>query len=175
MTVREQNKELARGQAKEPKMKDYEKEAREVAKKYGIEIRPLKKEYDFYFDDDKKNGQRRDVYTILITSPYGDYTFTFGESLNKSTGKTGETIFFDKDEEIELYYSILASVQKYEVGTIDDFIADFGYDFSCNSYEEAKEKISSIQKTYNAVKEEYKNFSSLFKNDIIPDDILEIC
>ena len=39
----------------------------------------------------------------------------------------------------------------------------------------AKEKISSIQKTYNAVKEEYKNFSSLFENGIIPDDILEIC
>ena len=156
-------------------MNEYEKKAREVAKKYGIEIRPLKKEYNFYFDDDEKNGQRRDVYTLLITSPFYGYTFTFGESLNKSTGKAGETIFFDKDEEIELYYSVLACIQKYEVGTIDDFIADFGYDFSCNSYEEAKEKISSIQKTYNAVKEEYKNFSSLFENGIIPDDILEIC
>ena len=156
-------------------MNEYEKEAREVAKKYGIEIRPLKKEHGFYFGDDEKNGHLRDIYTLLITSPYGGYTFTFGESLNDSTGKAGETIFFDKDEEMELYYSILASVQKYEVGNIDDFIADFGYDFSCDSYKEAKEKISSIQKTYNAVKEEYKNFSSLFENGIIPDDILEFC
>lgn len=156
-------------------MSEYEKEAREVAKKYGIEIRPLKKEYDFYFDDDEKKGHKRDIYTLLITSPFYGYTFTFGESLNDSTGKAGETIFFDKDEEIEFYYSVLACIQKYEVGTIDDFVADFGYDFSCDSYEEAKEKISSIQKTYNAVKEEYKNFSSLFENGIIPDDILEIC
>jgi hypothetical protein len=160
---------------KQIKMSEYEKEAREVAKKYGIEIRPLKMEVEFYFDDDEKKGHTRDVYTLLITSPYGGYTFTFRESLYKSTGEAGETIFFDKDEKIELYYSVLACIQKYDVGTIDDFIADFGYDFSCDSYEEAKEKISSIQKTYNAVKEEYKNFSSLFENDIIPDDILEIC
>ena len=48
-------------------MKEYEKEARALAKKYGIEIRPLKKEHDFYFDDDKKNGHKRDVYTLLIS------------------------------------------------------------------------------------------------------------
>jgi len=147
-------------------MKEYEKEAREVAKKYGIEIKPIKKEYDFYFDDDEKKGHKRDIYTLSITSPYGGYTFTFGESLNKSTGKAGETIFFDKDEEIDLYYSILASVQKCEVGTIDDFIADFGYDFASKAVK---------RKTYKALKKEYKNFSSLFENGIIPDDILEVC
>jgi len=161
-------------------MKEYEKEAREVAKKYGIEIKPIKKEYDFYFDDDEKKGHKRDIYTLSITSPRGGYIFTFGNSLNDSTGyptvynEETESDFYTKDMPT-VYYIIFASVQKCEVGTIDDFIADFGYDFSCDSYEEAKEKISSIQKTYNAVKEEYKNFSSLFENGIIPDDILEIC
>ena len=52
-------------------------------------------------------------------------------------------------------YDVLACLQKYEVGTFEDFCGDFGYD------------LDSIlaKKTYKAVSKEYDKMCSLFNND----------
>ena len=52
-------------------------------------------------------------------------------------------------------YDVLACLQKYEVGTFEDFCSDFGYD---NDSRTAK-------KTYKAVVKEYDKMCSLFSND----------
>ena len=54
-------------------------------------------------------------------------------------------------------YDVLAYLQKYEVGTIDDFIHDYDYGTD-------KHSISEIMSTYEAVKNEYKNVYNLFSD-----------
>jgi len=49
-------------------------------------------------------------------------------------------------------YSILACLQKYDVGTFEDFCNEFGYDTDS----------ITAEKTYKAVCEEYKNLCTLF-------------
>ena len=55
-------------------------------------------------------------------------------------------------------YDVLACLQKYDVGTIDDFQSEFGYEI--NSYADAKK----LEKTYKAVKREYKQVLRVFDN-----------
>jgi len=52
-------------------------------------------------------------------------------------------------------YDVLACLQKYEVGTFEDFCSDFGYDLDS----------ISAKKTYKAVSKEYDKMCSLFNND----------
>lgn len=53
-------------------------------------------------------------------------------------------------------YDVLACLTKYDVGSIDDFISEFGYEI--NSWKEAKK----IEKTYKAVKKEYAGILRVF-------------
>lgn len=145
-------------------MTDYEKNAAELAKKYNIEKKILCKEFRKYFPEDK---EERDVYTIELSSPFSSYTFTFGDSI-ANTNKNLNIGFNGRSIKTPTFYDLFACTQKYEVSAdIDDFIAEYGYT--------ADYGIKNLIKLHEAVKEEYKNFSSLFENGIIPDDILEIC
>lgn len=49
-------------------------------------------------------------------------------------------------------YDVLACLQKYDVGTFEDFCGDYGYD---------NDSIKSL-KTYKAVKKEYENVIKMF-------------
>lgn len=53
-------------------------------------------------------------------------------------------------------YDILACLQKYEVGEIEDFILDFGYEIK------QKGDLKKIQDTYNAVVREYQDVCRCF-------------
>lgn len=52
-------------------------------------------------------------------------------------------------------YDVLACVQKYEVGTFEDFCSEFGYETDSRN----------AKKTYKAVVKEYNKMCSLFNND----------
>jgi hypothetical protein len=52
-------------------------------------------------------------------------------------------------------YDVLACLQKYDVGTFDDFCGEFGYD----------EDSRTAEKTYKAVVKEYDKVCNLFSND----------
>ena len=52
-------------------------------------------------------------------------------------------------------YNVLACLQKYDVGTFEDFCNDFGYDTDSRTAE----------KTYNAVCDEYKQLCAIFSDD----------
>jgi hypothetical protein len=52
-------------------------------------------------------------------------------------------------------YSVLSCLQKYEVGTFEDFCSDFGYDNDSRTAE----------KTYKAVVKEFKGMENLFNSD----------
>ena len=53
-------------------------------------------------------------------------------------------------------YDILACLEKYDVGTIDDFVQEFGYEV--NEWADVKR----IQNIYNAVKRQYKSLCRCF-------------
>lgn len=140
-------------------MGEYEKNAVELAEKYNIEKKIINVECKKYFPDDK---EERDVYTIELSSPFSSYTFTFGDSIYNTEENKKRKV-----KKVPSFYNLFACTQKYEVSAdIDDFIAEFGYT--------ADYGIKNLIKLHEAVKEEYKNFSSLFRDDVIPTDILEI-
>lgn len=53
-------------------------------------------------------------------------------------------------------YDVLSCLTKYDVGTIDDFVSEFGYEV--NSWQDVKK----IEKTYKALVREWKNVQRVF-------------
>ena len=128
-------------------MNEYEKQANDFAKKYGVKIAVLSKEYKKHFADD---DQKRWVFKLRLTRNKKQYTFEFGQSI--ACGETAPTM-----------YDVLACLQKYEIGTFQDFCSDFGYnDDSIRAY-----------KTYKAVLKEYNAVNRLFGD--VMDELQEIC
>lgn len=113
-----------------------------VAEKFGITFKVEFLKNDFHFDDDKYT---RDIYEVTLQRGNRKYTFNFGQSIVKSG--------YENREEPTLY-DVLACLQKYDVGTFEDFCSEFGYDTYL--------KQSKI--TYNAVVTEYEEMCSLFND-----------
>ena len=60
-------------------------------------------------------------------------------------------------------YGILACLLKYDVGTIDDFINEFGYEIKC--YKDMK----NLEDNYKAVVDEYNNLMMLYSDEEMED------
>ena len=58
-------------------------------------------------------------------------------------------------------YDVIACLEKYDVGTIDDFVSEFGYEV--HEWSDVKR----IQHIYNAVKREYKSICRCFTEEQI--------
>lgn len=157
----------------------YEKQATDFLTKTGTELSVVFKIHDKHFPDDT---DKRDIYTITLKRGQRKYSFDFGNSLNNSgkyighknlcMNKFGKYLFTEdefrklkydaKYHEIKLNpkfeeptaYSVLACLQKYDVGTLENFCSEFGYDTDSKKAE----------KTYKAVVEEYKNVCTLFSD-----------
>jgi hypothetical protein len=77
------------------------------------------------------------------------YPYEVGNSYRK-----GIDWEFNKDYSEPSTYDILSVLQKYPVGTFEDFCSDYGYDTDSRKAE----------KIYLAVKEEYPNIAMLFSD-----------
>ena len=110
----------------------------------------------------KANNIRFSVFYVGETIPNWDDNYRSEYKCrfyNRNTKKSMTVHFFQSlhDSGIEpTSYDVLACLQKYEVGTIDDFVFEFGYEVK--SWEDVKK----IEKTYKAVKREYKNVLRVF-------------
>jgi len=133
---------------------DYEKRTNRVAKKHGLKLEIIDKHYGCHFFDDEKNKQTRRIYTCKLSKGKVAYTFEFGASLANPKAPS--------------MYDVLSCLQKYDVGSFEDFCSEFGY----NS--ETISEYKRINKLYDSVCEEYEWFSSLFDDGEIPKDVLEI-
>lgn len=114
-------------------MNDYEKQANDFAKKYGVKLTIIDRDYKKHFVDDK---DCRWVFKCRLTRNGKSYTFNFGQSIS------------DGDKEPTMY-DILACLQKYECGTFSDFCGEFGYD--CDS-RKAERIYKAVCREYDAVK-----------------------
>jgi hypothetical protein len=114
------------------------KEVTKIAKDLNIKLCVLGKEYKKYFHSD---NEPRWVFKLRLQRGRKSYTFTFGQSI--ASGKKAPTL-----------YDVLACVQKYDVGTFDDFCSEYGYEHS-----------KDAEKTYKAVCKEYNAIERLFTSD----------
>ena len=136
-----------------------------------------------HFDDDRY----RDVYSITLSRGSRSFTFDYGQSVIKSqyyqdvnhkertytldggcrTGNysvtdikkyeaAGNTLKLMKGTP-PTAYDVLACLTNYDSGTLEDFCSELGYDIDSKKAE----------KTYNAVKEEFKNVCMLFSDEEI--------
>jgi hypothetical protein len=117
----------------------YEKASNLVAKKLGIKMSILSIGYDKHFHNDI---QERYIFKLKLSKGGKQYTFRFGQSIAKG------------GEEPTLY-DVLACLQKYDVGTFEDFCNMFGYD----------EDSRSAERIYKAVCREYAAMQRLFTDE----------
>ena len=124
---------------------NYSKACNLVAEKFGIKLNIISRHYGF-IEWDKET--KREVFKLQLKRGRKSYTFDFGQSV--ACGSEEPTP-----------YDVLACLQKYDVGTFEDFCSDYGYD----------EDSRTAEKTYKAVVKEYEAMSRLFTDEEL--DVLQ--
>jgi len=127
------------------KVNEYEQQAKDFCAKYNVNFTATFIKNGKHFSDDDKN---RDIYLILLSRNGKDFDFKFGQSIRNSAKTVLEAMRRIKPTR----YDVLASITKYDPGTLENFCYEFGYDIDSKKTE----------KIYNAVQEEYKNIINLF-------------
>lgn len=97
---------------------NYQENANSFATKHGIKLTVLSSRYGMHFVDDT---QSRYIFKLKLSRGKKSYTFDFGQSI--ASGSKEPTI-----------YDVLACLQKYDVGSFEDFCNNFGYDLYNDSY-----------------------------------------
>lgn len=147
-------------------LSEYERQAIDFLLNTETEFKAVMTGHGKYFDDDKET---RDIYEITLTrKDKKPFIFRFGQSivnsgtiskpykLTRKAELEGKMILRDRDFESKRKspsaYDVLASIQKYEIGTFENFCDDFGYDIDSRAAE----------KTYFAVQKEYAEVCRLW-------------
>lgn len=158
-------------------MENYNQLAEDFLSKTGVSIKIEFKKNDFHFSGDT---DKRDIYSVTLLKGARSFTFDFGQCITYS----GEFIVKDKNpkitkifsdkvsamnysikvgngsfgviknpyKKVPTAYDILSCLTKYDPDTFENFCSEFGYDTDSKKAE----------KTYNAVKDEYKNICTIF-------------
>ena len=126
---------------------DYEKQADDFCKKTNVKIKITFFKHDFHFVDDK---EKRDIYKITIIRGKKFIVLNFGQSLHHS-------IKGSKNFKEPTNYDILSSLQKYDVGSLQNFCDEFGYDVDSKKAE----------KKYIAVCKEFYKVCKIWTNEEI--------
>ena len=124
---------------------DYEKQASNFAKKYGVKLEILGSEYKPMWGEQTK----RTVFKLRLSRNSKSYTFEFGQSI--ANGSNDPTM-----------YDVLTCLTKYDPETFENFCAEFGYDINSRD----------SKKTYKAVCKEFAAVERLFGD--IMDELQEI-
>lgn len=165
-------------------MSNYEKQATDFLEKTGVEMDVKFKENGKHFEDDK---DVRDIYNVTFKRGLRKFSVLFGQSLRNSTKivdtATGNEFTPNggclkgnlKVTDMDRYraglgrqlkevkgipptaYDVLTCLQKYGVGTFEDFCSEFGYD----------EDSRTAEKTYKAVVKEYDNVCKIWTDEEI--------
>lgn len=94
---------------------------------------------------EQDNNCWRNKYCYIIVTPLGSIVGVFWDSV------------YNTERNIELVeYDILACLEKYDVGTIDDFVSEFGYEVHKWS------DVKRIENIYNAAVKEYQDLCRIF-------------
>lgn len=94
---------------------------------------------------------------VNIVTPKGNMQVKFWDSISN----TIKNSYPNRARIYPTVYDILACLQKYDVGSIDDFMSEFGYEV--NEWADVKR----IQNIYNAVVKEYNDVCRCFTEEQI--------
>ena len=117
----------------------YNKGAYLIADAIGLKMKVGASEYKKHLIGDKES---RYVFKITLKKDGKQYTFNFGQSI--AEGSNEPTL-----------YDILCCLQKYDVGTFEEFCSEFGYD---NDSRQA-------EKIYKGVVKEFEGMERLFNSE----------
>lgn len=92
--------------------------------------------------------QSRHIFKVTLKKEGKQYSFNFGQSI--AEGANEPTL-----------YDVLTCLQKYEVGSLEDFCGDFGYEMY-NDYGRTNKETERI---YKSVCKEFKGMQRLFSSD----------
>lgn len=120
---------------------NYKQQANQFAKKHGIKLTINSQSFGLHFADDKES---RYIFNCTLSMAKKQYTFKFGQSINEGA----------KEPEM---YNILSCLQKYGIGTFENFCSESGYD----------EDTRKAHKIYIAVEREYNNMVRVFGSEIL--------
>ncbi len=160
---------------------DYNKQATDFLQSTGTEMKVEFIENGIHFDGEKDT---RDIYKVTFKRGNRSFLLRYGQSIANSTkyvdkANTGREYTFNggalkggykvvNTTYLEEYcrkvkgtpptaYDVLACLQKYDVGTFEDFVNEFGYD----------EDSKRAHKTYKAVVKEFDNVCKLWSDEEI--------
>ena len=125
-------------------MSEYVKQAKDflVSCDATMKIKYLGKEINKIWNE----NEYRNTYRATITTPYGSMWVKFWDS-----------IYDTHQGNLPTEYDILACLQKYDVGSLEDFISEYGYD----------PEFHNVKQIYNAVCNEYKKICRCFTEEQI--------
>lgn len=159
----------------------YNKQATDFLQSTNTEMKVEFIENNIHFDDDKDT---RDIYKVTFKRGNRSFSVRFGQSIVNSTkyvdkANTGReytanggalkggykvvnpTYLKEYCRKVKgtppTAYDVLACLQKYGVGTFEDFCSEFGYDTDSRN----------VKKTYKAVVKEYNNVCKLWSDEEI--------
>lgn len=99
--------------------------------------------------------QSRAIWRVRIVNKLHSFSFDFGQSIAAG-------------EEQPTPYDVLACLQKYDVGSFEDFCSEFGYEaYIYSDRTGAMIQNRTAKKIYNAVCKEYENVCKLWSDDQI--------
>jgi hypothetical protein len=161
----------------------YDQQALDFLKETGAEIKVEFLKNGKHFDDDKENrdiysvtisrGKRSYKFNFGQSIAHSGKFFVgykmAGDNIHRDAkpfndhnkarqaafGSGGMWVILNKKFEIPSAYSILACLEKYDVGTFENFCSEFGYD----------EDSRKAEKIYKAVLDEYKSLQALFSEE----------
>jgi hypothetical protein len=120
---------------------EYDLQAENFAKKNNVKFDIIgKPKYKKHFTGDK---EQRYVFTCRLRRNGKQYTFLFGQSIAAGA----------KEPRL---YDVLACLQKYDVGSFEDFCGEFGYN----------DDSRTAERIYKAVCKEYDGVNRLFSDCI---------
>lgn len=128
-----------------------------------------------------KETAKRNWYDVMITTPRGKMSYVFWDSINNTEisqmtleeyvekklkrrysdfpynkrKKAERELKMLKAEAVPNEYDVLACLEKYDVGTFEDFCSEFGYD----------EDSRTAERIYIAVIKEYKDLTRIFTEE----------
>ena len=106
-----------------------------------MEINYIGKE-ECSWDDNRLHNK----YSFIIITPFGVMEDYFFDSRYNT----------ENDIKPVSTYTILSCLEKYDVGTIDDFVSEFGYEVHCWA------DVKRIENTYKAVVKQYNKLCEIF-------------
>lgn len=111
-------------------------------------------------NDNWNETRERDTYMVNIVTPMSNMQIKFWDSINNTIDNANKTSI-GRSRKYPTEYDILSCLQKYDVGDIEDFIWEFGYEIK------KKGDLKRIMNTYDAVVKEYNDIRRCFTEEQI--------